>query len=54
MGTLRYSGDVRTSLPTVIGGRFLVQDATYDDATDQTTVQVAPLRDPLAVAGLRD
>ena len=54
MATLNYHGDVRASLPKVIGGRFLVQDATYDSEADRTTVEVALLRDPLRVAGLRD
>lgn len=54
MARLRYHGDVRPSLPKVLGGRFLVQDATYDSEADQTTVEVVALRDPLRVAGIRD
>lgn len=52
MSKLRYKGDVVASLPKVLGGRFVVLDATYDGDADQTVVEVSPLRDPLKQAGL--
>lgn len=49
---LRYPGDRTGSLPKVLGGRFMVISASYDEANDVTLVEVKPLIDPLRAAGL--
>jgi hypothetical protein len=49
MATLRYAGDVRDTLPAVLGGRYQVVDTSYDKDDDETVVTVRPLIDPLTV-----
>lgn len=51
---IRYQGDVRDSLPRVLGGGLLVVDSEYDEQLDVTLVQVKPLIDPLKAAGIDD
>lgn len=53
MAKLRYHGDVRETLPKVLGGRFLVQESSYDPDAEVTVVTVVPLVDPLSAAGIR-
>lgn len=54
MALMRYKGDVTTSLPKVLGGRWKVTEATYDEKLDVTLVRVLPLVDPLKAAGISD
>lgn len=54
MALMRYKGDVRGSLPKVLGGRWKVQSTAYDADQNITTVRVVPLVDPLKAVGLDD
>lgn len=52
MAVLRYKNDVREGLPKVLGGKWKVIDAVYDEEKNVTLVEVAPLRDPFKALGL--